>query len=216
MKNRIILLVVLCIAFSPIRVLSQTIEAKTAFIGNNEFILSEPWMNLPVDNVKGEDINSAHYGKVFTQVLKARYPEFINKVTIAKNEMDIDLLIENNSASQWRVLSITLQPIEQLKLPAGEITKGEWPYSTRGDKDDIQFIISQNLLNPVQVVPNEILITPKGQSDNKLNINVKSEKRQISDRMVMSFSITIEVQEVGTMNAPQLLKPKKVFLLYVD
>lgn len=199
--------------FSTLSGQSQTVDIETTFIGNSHFIEVEPWMPIDIDTVYGEDINSTRYGAIFRKVIRAKYPGYLKKTTIAKGEMDLDLVIHNRSKKAWQVKTIELRPLNSTRLARSVTNDIRWPYSTRSEEDDIRLKI-KTLDSSILYVPRQILIKSQGQSDNKLSFNLSLANDFDHQNTILCFAIIVHL--ISSSSQEQLvLSSDKNYYIYV-
>jgi len=221
MKNRLITVLLITIAFGPGIELSaqEDLSVKTAFIGNRYYLVADSWSDLPLDEVNREDMNSKKYGGRFYPMLAHNSTTTIEKrLSIANQQMEIWFDLSNTSDKTWKLQEVTLDIVRQYDLNTQKVESGTWRnYKSRLNAYSPKFYLKKGETDDIIVKPTKtVLVYPDGtESDNRFSLKVFNDRSMPVEGLIYEFKIVVTLVDTkSTRRKRRVTSDKSYFLAF--
>lgn len=107
---------------------------STVSIFNKEYVATFNWGDIPVDQKKGEDINSKYFGELYHPLLVRGTDQHEKRLSVASGymEIELDLPIPESQVYELRFLSVKI--INSYDLVSTIYEKGIWKIGSRSSE----------------------------------------------------------------------------------
>jgi len=164
---------------------AQDFSFRTVALSNLRFLEASTWGEIPLDK-NGEDANSELFGLTYPAVEEGS-DVVIPPPTLAREQLFINVEIENPTEQYWVIKRIDLEVLEEFELSHYQFREGAWITSSIKTLSYVpDFIINQ----ASEDYPKNLVIGPSsGYSDNRFWIKVNHFNTGKADNTICRFQL---------------------------
>ncbi|MEO9850199.1 MAG: hypothetical protein ABJH72_19240 [Reichenbachiella sp.] len=204
-----IILASIFIHFQMARTNPEDMAMSTIFIGNHEYLVATDWKKISVNHKTGEDLNSPEYGGKYYPPKSMQNPDIQeSRTSIADQQMEIKVDINNGSKDTWRLQYVELQIVKDYETEDISLSKGKWrDYTTRLNQVRPVFTLGKSLDNTYRYEPpRPVFIYPDEEYQNKrFSFLIKNDPSDPIKNKIYKFRF-----EVSLSNATEKNKTRKI------
>lgn len=175
----------------------QPIRYKTLSILNEEFVATNDWGDVGVNQDTGEDLNSKPYGGIYYPATPKGKDKVENRTSIAMDFMEIEVNLLNKGSDTWLLDAITLEVIKVYDASSLNLETGNWEAGSR-TMDYNPYFEMEHENKTVTDIPNDVVIEAKEEfQDTNLILEVEAPQSGLDKQYIYQFKFRFNFTKAG-------------------
>lgn len=186
---------------------------KTISIVNQQFIAARDWEHINLNKKTGEDINSEYFGGIYYPPKVKGSGLIEQRPTIAKESMEIEIDLINESDDNWILESISLKVLNTFDIAQIPYEAGSWKIGKRTLDYNPNFEIRADGQIVIDI-PKEFILWRKDEfRDSRIILEVYTEESKAMLNKVFEFDFELSFTKSGSQKERVKINSDKTYFI---